>query len=232
MRVAIDTTKGNTMPKPPPVQTFEISCEVEVQNLGPAMVALAHIEGLVVTGSKLVTTVKSFAKNTMTPGFSTQGFIRDWVQEHPTFRAKEAVHAVRATGNGNGSAVYPALNYLVETGILKKLAPGEYSRTDVKALVKPKKEKEETRVHKEVPGPDFALRLMSRAHGKISSMTLKKHFDADGRAASGVSGVIQKLLKTKQIKRVGEGVYELTPKKTKPVTNGKAAEAVEVTVGV
>jgi hypothetical protein len=204
-------SKGETMAKAPPVQTFEISCEVEVQNLGPAMVALAHIEGLTVTGSKLVTTVKSFARNERsTHTVKAEDFLIDWIADHPEFQAKEAVRHFVADGRTSG-ACYTALRVLSEKKLLRKLGEGRY--TTLAAKHQPKKAKDEPRKHKEVGGPDFALRLMSRAHGRISSITLKKHFDADGRAASGVSGVIQKLLKAKQIKRVGEGVYELTPKK-------------------
>jgi hypothetical protein len=215
------------MAKAPPVQTFEISCEVEVHNLGPAMVALAHIEGLTVTGSKLITTVKSFKQNTTTPGFSTRSFIREWIADHPTFKAIEAVKAVRATGNGNGSAAYPALSALVGNGTLKKIGEGMYSRADVKALAKlpklrDKKAAKPKRQH-DIGGGDFALRLMSRNHGKMSSSTMKGHFEKDGRSPTGVGPVLNKLLEDKRIKRVGEGLYELAPKKTdKPKLNGPA----------
>jgi hypothetical protein len=211
------------MPKAPSIDTFKITCEVAVHNLGPAMVRLAQIEGLIVTGSELVTTVKSFTQNARTTHhIKAEGYLEQWLKDHPTFRAAEAVRHFKADGRTSG-ACYTALRVMSADGRLRKLGDGMYQRPDIKALAKPKKEKEGplTRTHKEVPGPEFALRLMRRSHGKMSSATLKKHFDEDGRAGSGVSGVIQKLLKGKHIKRIDEGLYQLTPKKTdKPKLNG------------
>jgi hypothetical protein len=219
------------MAKPPPVQTFEINCEVEVHNFGPAMVALAHIEGLVVTGSKLVTTVRSFAKNAT--GFNTQAFVREWIKEHPTFKAKEVVQAIRATGNGNGLAAYPALKVLVEEGALKKIGEGMYSLPGVKALAAPKQAKQ---ARHEVPHSAFILRVASRNHGKFNTTRMKAQFEKDGRNPGTVSPTIASMMTKKQIKRVGEGEYVLlnkaAPKKTdktfKVKANGKASEAAAV----
>jgi hypothetical protein len=217
------------MAKPPPDQRFRISCEVDVGNLGPVMVALAHVEGLTVTGSELITDVPKYKANT---GYSThhiksEPYLEAWVADHPTFRAIEAVNHFKADGRTAG-ACYTALRVMSSDGRLKKLGEGMYSLPGVKALPAPKGKK--TRVdkkpkkQKDVPAVEFALRTMRRTHGRMSSLTLKKHFENDGRAPTGVGPVLNRLLDEKRIKRVGEGLYEITPKKTEVKTNGAAVE--------
>jgi hypothetical protein len=219
------------MTKAPPVQTFEISCEVEVHNLGPAMVALAHIEGLTVTGSKLVTTVKSFKQNSPKTDhhIKAEDYLTTWMADHPTFRAREAVKHFKADGRTSG-ACYTALRVMSSDGRLRKLGEGMYQRPDIKALAKlpklrDKKAAKPKRLH-DIGGGDFALRLMSRNHGKMSSSTMKGHFEKDGRSPTGVGPVLSKLLEDKRIKRVGEGLYELTPKKTDKPKRLNGGEAV------
>jgi len=219
------------MAKTPAIESFKITCEVEVHNLGPAMVKLAQIEGLIVTGSELVTTVKSFAtRGHTTHHVKAEAYLEEWLKDHPTFRAIEAVNHFKADGRTSG-ACYTALRVLSADGRLKKLGEGMYSHPSVKALPKPKRGKavKQPKKQPDIGGSDFALRLMSRNHGRMSSATMKGHFEKDGRSPTGVGPVLSKLMEDKKIKRVGEGLYELTPKKTDKVKpNGKAHDAAPV----
>jgi hypothetical protein len=183
----------------------------------------------------LVTAVKSFTQNATPNGVPSQDFLAEWIKDHPTFKAIEAVNAFRADGRSN-TACYPALAVLVGKGILKKLAPGEYSRTDIKALPAPNRRKAQAKhakVRKDVSASDFALRTMRRTHGRMSSLTLKKHFENDGRAASGVGPILNRLTEDKKIKRVGEGIYEvITPKRKSPKATANGASPVEIEIPV
>jgi hypothetical protein len=211
------------MAKPPPVERFRITGETDVTSLGPVMSVLAKIPGFTVTGSELVTTVRRFATNVTTPGFSTQAWVTEWIKDHPTFKAIEVVTALKETGNGDGKAVYPALTYLVKAGVLKKLGEGMYSRVDVKAISAPKKKAKQKQEHRDVSHLDFILRAASRNHGKFNTSWMKKQFEKDGRVPGNVSPTVTKLVQRKAIKRVGDSLYELTPKKTdKPSVNGAA----------
>jgi hypothetical protein len=202
------------MPKPPPVEYFRVTCEVDAATLGATIAALTKM-GVARIATDLVTAEATF-KQKNSYAIKTEDFLAEWIAEHPTFRASEAVKHCRADGRTDGAA-YTALRMMVENKFLKKLSPGQYSRADVKAIAAPKKKKKAKATkpqRHDISGPDFALRLMSRNHGRVTSATLKKHFESDGRAPAGVGPTLNHLLKRKAIKRLGDGAYELAPKKT------------------
>jgi hypothetical protein len=212
--------QGNAMPKPPPEQRFRIICEVGVADLGPAMVDLAQIKGLTVTGNELVTDVPTFGKKTYE--VSGADFLLPWIEEHPTFKAREATAHFEASGREK-SATYFALNTLIKRGVLKRLEEGMYSRADVKQIEAPRK----TRVAKGPPkkftrrADDVVLTYARRNHGRINTHKLIDLFEAEGRARNSVYACIDGLMKRKQLKRVGDagsGQYVLLAKaaKTKP----------------
>lgn len=214
------------MAKPPPTHDrFRIFCEIEVQDLGPILKQLADIKGLKVSTPELITDVITFRKR---PEISSQDFLTAWIADHATFTTAEAVKAFLADGRAKTGA-YPALNVLVDKKVLRRLGPGEYTRTDVKHLAPPKKakaaKKHEKKLH-EVTAHVFTLRLASRNHGRFNSNWLKRQFEADGRHPSGTGPVINRLMKDRAIKRVGEGEYVLL-QKAEPKTNS-AQPAAEV----
>ncbi len=216
------------MPKPPPVEYFECICRMPVLTAGPIMAQLSKMEGLDVSAPHLVTEIKTFRQNAVNthPQVSSRDYLLEWIKDHPTFRAKEAVAHFNADGRSKNSA-YPVLSAAVEEGILKKLGPGEYSRADVKHLPAPKKAKKQVQVRRDVDHPTFLLRNASRNHGRFNTSWMKAQFEKDGRKAGNVSPTIAKLMKLKQIKRVGDSEYVLMSKATAPKkqavkTNGAA----------
>jgi len=232
------------MPKSPPVEYFEFTCRCPVLTAGPIMAQLSKIEGLDVSAPHLVTEVRSFSRNTAATGsnpeIGTKAFLAEWSKANPTFKANDAVKALRADGRGGGSAAYPALNALVGDGTFKKLSPGQYSRADVKALPAPKKKAKaakQTQVRRDVDHQTFLLRNASRNHGRFNTSWMKAQFEKDKRKAGNVSPTIAALLKKKQIKRVGDSEYVLmskaaAPKKQAVKTNGAAAVEISVPAGV
>jgi hypothetical protein len=207
------------MPKPPPEQRFRISCEVGVADLGPAMVDLAQIKGLTVTGNELITDVRTYNKR---PEIASQDLLAEWIKDHPTFKAREACQYFEDNGRTKGSA-YPAMGVLVDKGVLKKLGDGNYARTDVKHIEAPRK----TRVAKGPPkifsrrGEDVILTYAKRNHGRVNTHKLIDLFEEEGRARNSVYACINALLRDKLVKRVGDsgsGQYVLLAKaaKTKP----------------
>jgi hypothetical protein len=210
---------------------FKITCEVDVGNLGPVMVRLAQIEGLAVTGSELVTEVLRYNRR---PQVRSQDLLVTWIQDHPTFSAGDAVRYFIAEGR-TATACYPALAVLVERGLLKKLAPGKYSRTDIKAIEGPATKKKKQRDGRD--GKSIIMTQARRNHGRVNTARLIEVFAEAGRARNSVYASIDGLLKSKQLKRVGDkgsGQYVLlktavTSKKTKPLakTNGALAEVTD-----
>ena len=212
------------MPKPPPVEYFEFTCRAAVLTAGPIMAQLTKMEGLEVSAPRLVSEVRAFTKNNDRTNHATKAedFLIDWIASHPEFQAKEAIQHFRADGRTDGSG-YTALRVLVGRNLLRKLGEGRY--TTLAKKHQPKKAKA-TKVYHDIGASDFTLRLMSRNHGKISSATLKKHFEDGGRAPTGTGPVLRKLVTGKKIRSLGEGLYEMI--KPKPKTNGAAAvEAAE-----
>ena len=218
------------MPKPPPVEYFECVCRMPVLTAGPIMAMLTKIEGLDVSAPHLVSEVKAYSRNTAVTGsnpeIGTKAFLAEWSKANPTFKASDAVKALRADNSGNGSAAYPALNALVVDGTFKKLAPGQYSRADVKHLPAPKKAKKvkaakAKKKQNDISNAEFIRRAMSRAHGRMSSAAMKKLFEGDKRAPTGVGPTITKMREDGTIKKVpgSDGMYELI----KPKGNGAVA---------
>ena len=192
--------------KAPLNERFRISIEVDVADLGPAMVHLAAFEGLTVTGSELITDVATYKKREYSDhAIKGEDFLRTWIADHPTFRAKKAIEAFRADGRTDGAG-YTALRVLVEKGELKKLGEGNYSRTDVKPLAAP-------RGTFDKPGWQVIVSFAKKNHGRFTSTKITELFSAEGRARNSVSTSVDRLMKDGTIKRVGEGVYALADQK-------------------
>ena len=234
------------MPKTETVERFKVTAEVGVADFGPAMVLLAQIPGLKVTGSELVTDVRAFGRRNI-PEISGIEFLRTWIADHPTFRALDAVKHFEADGR-SGSVTYPSMKALVKEGVLKKLGPGQYSRADIKHIEPPKKKKRvasEPRKQFDKRGEDVILTYARRNHGRLNTTKLIELFEKEGRARNSVYASINGLLQEKLVKRVGEsgsGQYVLltksekkkaAPKKAapKPVVNGSALHIEDASHG-
>lgn len=215
------------MPKPPPIEYFMLRAPTPKPLLGDAVAALTKL-GLTEINFDLIADVPAY-KSRNNPEISSIEYLRTWIADHPTFRANNAVKHFLADGRTKGNA-YPALSALVNEGVLKKLAPGQYSRADIKHLANPKKKDKEKPKPKEhdTSHPDFVLRAARRNHGRFNTAWMKRAFERDGRTPAATSPTLSSMLTKKLIKRVGEGEYVLAEAKPKP--NGKldtpvAAEA-------
>lgn len=183
---------------------------VPLERLGPLMAQLAR-EGFSDVRNELVTTVRTFARNTAPiDGINGDQFMRAWLADHPTFRAVEAVRHFEANGRTKGSA-YPLLSKLVAEGVLIKNGPGHYSRADVKQIEGPTKKAAATPKLK-VRADAALLTIARRNHGRFTSALAKKHFAVQGRPPTGVGPTIARLMREKLIRRTGSGSYELTAK--------------------
>ena len=95
-------------------------------------------------------------------------------------------------------------------------------------MVKKAKPAIKRKQHFEKPGVDVILTYARRNHGRFNTTKLIELFEAEGRERGGVYGSINRMLKRKLIKRIGDtgsGSYVLLQKavkKAKPVTNGAA----------
>lgn len=218
------------MPKLPTVDRFRLSCECEVSDLGAIIAQLTKM-GLTNLHFELMTDVPTFAKKT-NHEIKSADLLTEWIKDHPTFKAIEACKHFEASGRTRGSA-YPALGELVEAGILKKLDPGHYARTDVKQLAAPKgkakpaKPAAPDRARYAVSNPDLIIRLAKRRKGTFTSMQIKEGFIKDGRPSSSVSPALADLVEKKRIKRIADGEYQLAEAPT-PKTNGNTAAATPV----
>ena len=204
------------MAKPQLEDSFNVHVlAVPLDRLGPLTALLAR-EGFGDVRNELVTTVRSFARNNQpADGVSSADFLRAWIADHPTFRARDAVNHFRAEGRGNGHSAYAALIALVEDGTLKKPGPGQYARADVKQIAGPKKKAAKakaTKAHFEVPNSEALLTIARRNHGRFTSELAKKYFAVQGRAATGVGPTISHLIRDKLVRRTANGSYELTAK--------------------
>src|SRR5262245_54164086 len=127
------------MPKPPPVERFQVTCEVEASQLGGIVAHFTKL-GLENIHFELVTDVKTFKQNrkpeTETNG-TAESILMPWLSEHPTFKAIEAAKFLEAHGSSQ-AAVYPLLKKLCGTKTLKSLGGGNYARADIKHLAAPK----------------------------------------------------------------------------------------------
>jgi hypothetical protein len=147
-------------------------------------------------------------------------------QGPPDFQIKEPVKVAREDGR-TAAAVYQAARVLCEKDVLRKLGEGRYSRTDVQAIEGPTKKKNSKNHRYDKRSEDVILAYARRNHRRFNTTKLKEVFVAEGRPASSVYPSIDKLIKHKLAKRVGDkgsGTYELI-EKAKPKTKKKPLKA-------
>lgn len=220
--------------KPPPVERFRITCEVEVSDLGSTIAQLTKL-GLSKINFDLIEEVRAFAKKTYHE-VKAADFLTEWLTDHPTFRAREAVKHFKAHGRTAGAA-YSAVRDLFDAKVLRRLGEGNYARADIKALAAPKRKKgERKRFSKR--GEEVIVSYAKRMHGHFNTAKIVEIFETEGRARASVYPCIDTLIKTKRIKRVGDkgsGQYVMLAKPApakkkspaKKPTNGSSALHVE-----
>lgn len=203
------------MPKqePPVIETFSFTFHnVPKEQIGD-LHAFGSRLGLNDHEVVLVENVLNYKKRGGANEIKSTDYIMKWSEEHVHFKAIDAVNAFIADGRSK-TAAYPAIATLVEKDLLKKVGPGEYARADQKVLPAPAKEKKEKqkkekpkREHKvfDKTGSEVILSYARRNHGRLNSTKLLEIFDKEGRARNSVSASLDKLLKQKMIKRVGDG---------------------------
>jgi hypothetical protein len=200
------------MAKPPPVVRCKIICTqiVEVADVGPTMLRLAEM-GFDEISHDFISDVASF-KQRRNHAVKAEDFLIDWMADHPTFRAIEAVNHFRDNDRTPG-ACYTALRMLTERKILKKLGGGDYTRVgDVRA---PKKKQETKKKAFDKSGAEVVLSYARRSHGRFNTRKIAEIFASEGRADNSVHASISKLVKQKLARHVGEdgsGQYALTEK--------------------
>jgi hypothetical protein len=140
------------MAKQPIQQRFRISCEVDVADLGPVMVALAHIEGLVVTGSELVTDVRRYKQSVKKEAVSeplpsekpyrrfdtrAEDVILTYARRnHGKFTTNELVQVFAAEGRARNS-LYATIDALMKSRLVKRTGKGRYALLQKAAKSKP-----------------------------------------------------------------------------------------------
>jgi hypothetical protein len=144
------------MPKPPPIEYFMLSAPTPKAMLGEAVAALTKL-GLSEVHFELMTDIPAFARNNSGHEVKATDFLEAFIADHPTFSQKDVTAAFKADGR-LPSASYYAMTKLLEQGSIKKLDDyGNYSRTDVKHIEAPKKEKTKAKQEK----PARAITSMS-----------------------------------------------------------------------
>jgi hypothetical protein len=226
------------MPKLPTTDRFRIICEAEAQEMGLIVAQLTRM-GLTNVHFELITDVIGYRQNAKHE-VKAEDFLAEWIKDHATFRAAEAVQHFRDNGRTDGAG-YTALRMLCEKKILNKISGGNYSRADVKAIEAGKHTKTEKTEKKTEPktfsksAEHVILSFARRNHGRFSTTRLIPAFEKEGRARGSVYASINKLLTNKLAKRVGDagsGEYVLTAKatpkpqevKAAPLPNGKHVE--------
>src|SRR5436305_1536396 len=116
------------MPKQANVERFKISCLVDTAEQMGAVVAQLTRMDVQNVGFELVTELRTFNKNT-SHEVKSEDLLKTWIEEHPTFKTKEAVKYFVEQGRTAGSA-YQCLKRLSEQKIVRKLGAASYARAD------------------------------------------------------------------------------------------------------
>jgi hypothetical protein len=197
--------------------------DVSPADLGATMAALAKL-GHTNVRPELVTAISTYRQKT-NHEIKAANFLREWIADHPTFKAKDAVTHFDLHGRTAGSA-YSGLRDLVDEGVLKKLGEGNYARKDVKQLAAPKKKadkpKGDSTKRYSINHSDLILQNARSNGGIFTRANLKKLFSKRRRPPQSVGTSIKSLLARGLIERVKEGEYKLL----KPSKNNGAAPVV------
>lgn len=213
---------------------FRITADVEATALGPLLAQLAKI-GLQNVGYELVTDVVMFNKNGPRVLHPTTGdeFAREWLKEHPTFRAVELIHHFQAAGRTNGSG-YTAIRNLVASGEIIKVSVGNYTRSDIKAIAPPAKKAaapEKARRAGRGQTPRYDVRNLDlimkfiQPKSRVTVAEVGALLVKEGRNKKSASPIISKLATAKVLKQIEPGTYAVMKRADKAAAalNGAAA---------
>lgn len=207
-----------------PIETrdrFRITADVESTALGPLLAQLARI-GLQNIGYELITDIVRFGTNGPRVVHETTGdeYAREWLVEHPTFRANELIQHFETNNRTAGSA-YTAIRNLVNSRELVKVSPGNYARSDIRAIAPPKAAEkvkpeavEETKPNRgqvpkyDVPNLDLIMKFI-RPRKRVTVAEAGAFLAKEGRNKKSASPIISKLATAKVLKQLEPGVYEV-----------------------
>lgn len=214
---------------------FRIHAETSVEDMGPLLATLTRM-GLENVGFELVTEEVRFGQN---KNGSSVEFTKPFLEDHPTFRPSDLVAFYSSNGRTK-SAAYSAIMKLVAGGLVRRLGSRNYQRADVEALAPPDAAlaklpklraagkgtgKGNSKKH-EVSNRDLLLRHI-RTRRKFKVSELGTLFRAHKRPPHSASSLLSKMVKERELKSLGDGVYERVvkkkaspKKKPKPKANG------------
>lgn len=184
--------------------------------MGPLLAQLTRM-GLENIGYELITDVRRFHQNGERKVHETTGneLAKAFAQENPTFQINDLVKHF-AQADRNGPAAYTAVRHLVEERFLTKLSPGNYQRSDVKAIAAPEPEKKPGRgavPRHEITNDTLVLKAI-RGRKKITARELSAMLFSHGRSKKSASPITSRLVKQKLLKLIEPGVFEVVQKKT------------------
>lgn len=205
-------------PQEPEITRVRIFAETSVPFMGPLLVQLAKL-GLENIGYEFIADVRTFNKRLgEQKEVKAIDFAAEWIKEHATFKAIELVRHFKAD-NRPPSSAYSVLRDLVSTGVLNKLALGNYQRADVKAIAAPA----DSYKRHDVSNRDLIWRHIKNRK-KFTSNDIAVLFRAHKRPESSGTSVIAKMCHEKILKRIGEGAYAVLKKATKKAAKLKPAK--------
>jgi hypothetical protein len=203
------------MAKPPPVEYFNIHIQrVPKDQLGETMSALAKL-GLTDVHPELITEIARFGQRAP-PGDNLET-LREWIVDHPTFKANQFADHLATLGRTKTSA-YHALSKLVDEGGLKKVGVGQYVRKGA-FLPGSKTKPAKAAKRKDIVHTEFILKFAGKRQGKIERLALLDAFRDDKRNPTAISASLKSLMRMGKIERVSEGIYAVLKNKA----NGSGA---------
>lgn len=193
---------------------FRISVEALSEELGPLLAQLRRM-GFDNVGYELITDVVTFNKNGPRVAHATTGdeFAREWLADHPTFRANELIKHFETNSRTAGSA-YTAIRNLVASGELLKTSPGHYTRSDIRAIAPPAPaatptQKKRGQVPKyDVSNLDLIMKFI-RPRKRVTVADAKAFLEREGRSQKSASPIISGLASSGALKHIEPGVYEV-----------------------
>lgn len=224
------------MAKQPEVRDrFRIFAETSSEAMGPLLAQLTRM-GLENIGYELITDVRRFTQNGERKVHETSSvdFATDWVKDHPTFKAVELAHHFRDNDRIQDTA-YGALRDLVKNGTLIKLSPGNYQRSDVKAISPPStstEKKKRGQVDRYDTTNNAMILRFIRRRKRVTVQETGAHLEAEGRNKKSASPIISLYAKAGYLKQVEPGIYDVvtdklpaTKEKSKSKLNGQGSMA-------
>lgn len=190
---------------------FRIFAETSSEAMGPLLAQLTRM-GLENIGYELVTDVHRFAQNGERKVHNTTGdeFAKTYIADHPTFRARDLIQYFRDADRTEGSG-YTSIRNFVKKKIIKKLSPGNYQRSDVKAISPPSAPAKKTRgsaIRYDTPNDGLILKFIKRRK-HVTVVEAGAMLKEEGRNAHSASPIISRFAKAGLLKQTEPGSYDV-----------------------